>query len=210
MSAARDDVLAALLAEAGEPTATGAPRSVTHHPGGRLAADEGVRGALFPGSFNPLHRGHRELADATATLLGAPVTYELAVVNVDKPPLDLGEVRRRLAQFEHARWPVALTRAPTFAEKARLFPGVTFLIGWDTAVRLVHARYYGSERAMHDALDEMRALGCRFLVAGRLVEGRFRTLAEADLPAGSGDLFSAVPESLFRVDLSSTELRLER
>jgi len=200
-------VLVALLAAEGV-AAMREPRSVTAHPDGRLAADESVTGLLYPGSFNPLHDGHRALAAAASTIAAVPVTYELAVLNVDKPPLDLDELRRRIAPFRREPWPLALTTAPTFVEKARLFPGVTFVIGWDTAVRLVHARYYSdSEHAMLDALAEMGALGCHFLVAGRVVDGRFRRLGEAEIPPRFVDLFTEIPESRFRVDMSSTELR---
>jgi hypothetical protein len=104
---------------------------------------------------------------------------------------------------------VLLTRAPRFLEKARLFPANTFVIGWDTAVRLVHPRYYGaSEPAMHAALQELRELGTRFLVAGRVnQEGQFLSLADAAVPGTFADMFDAIPERLFRADISSTELR---
>lgn len=163
--------------------------------------------ALFPGSFNPLHHGHEALAAVASELLGREVVFELSVVNVDKPPLTHVEVERRVSQFA-GRWRVLLTRAPRFVEKARLFPGRAFVIGWDTAVRLVHPRYYGdSARAMHDALEEMRDLGARFLVAGRTTDGTFLTLEDADLPEAFADLFEGIPESLFRADVSSTDLR---
>ncbi len=199
-----EDLLRGLL----DADADGAPRSLTVHGDGRALADEPVAGALLPGSFNPLHDGHRGLADVASDAAGLPVAYELSVVNVDKPPLDLPEIERRLAGFAGERWPLVLTRAPTFIAKARLFPGVTFVIGWDTAVRLVHARYYGdSEAAMRDALAEMRDRGCRFLVAGRAVDGRFRTLAEAGIPGAFAEAFAEIPESRFRSDLSSTAIR---
>lgn len=202
-----ESVLVALLTAA-DVTVAGEPRSVTVHSDGGLAPDERVTGVLYPGSFNPLHDGHRALAEAASAIAGAPVTCELAVVNVDKPPLDLDDVLRRVAPFRRERRALVLTTAPTFLEKARLFPGVTFAIGWDTAVRLVHARYYGgSEDAMLAALAELRTLGCHFVVGGRVVEGRFRRLDEAEIPAEFVDLFTEIPESRFRVDLSSTELR---
>jgi hypothetical protein len=202
-----ESVLIALLAADGV-AADGEPRSVSLHADGRLVADEPITGVLYPGSFNPLHDGHRGLAAAVSEVAGAQVTCELAVLNVDKPPLDLAEVRRRMAPFRSEHRPLVLTTAPTFIEKARLFPGVTFAIGWDTAVRLVHARYYGgSQHALVAALAELRALDCHVLVAGRVVEDRFRRLDEAEIPPDFADLFTEIPESRFRVDLSSSELR---
>jgi hypothetical protein len=184
-------------------------RLVVVEPDGRMTADVTVEGAVLPGSFNPLHAGHRRLAAVVAELAGTEVAFELSIVNVDKPPLEEVEVLRRLRQF-HGRGRVVLTRAPRFIEKARLLPGVTFAIGWDTAVRLVDPRYYGDdERSMLAALGEMRAAGCRVLVAGREHEGVFRTLADVAVPEQFEDLFEAIPESRFRVDLSSSALRGE-
>ncbi len=180
---------------------------VTVHSDGRMEAGAQAGVAVLPGSFNPLHRGHERLAKTASQLLGAEVAFELSVVNVDKPALDETEVRRRAHQFR-GRWRVLLTRTPTFVENARLLPGCTFVIGWDTAVRLVEARYYGGdEAAMLAALDEMRDAGCRFVVAGREHEGSFRTLRDAAIPSRFRPIFEAIPESHFRTDVSSTELR---
>jgi hypothetical protein len=165
-------------------------------------------GAVMPGSFNPLHAGHLGLARAASRILGTPVAFELSVTNVDKPGLDQAEVLRRLGQFEPTQV-VELTRAPTFREKARLFGGTTFVVGADTAERLVQPRYYGgSDTAMREALDEIAGHGCRFLVAGRVDDaGRFTTVSEAPIPPEYRALFSAIPEAAFRIDLSSTMLR---
>jgi hypothetical protein len=163
---------------------------------------------LIPGAFNPLHEGHRALARAAQKEAGGSWAFELSVANVDKPPLTNEEIRRRLGQFTwHA--PLWLTRAPTFTEKANLFPGVFFVVGVDTAARIVAPRYYGdSEAAMVRALDNIRARGCRFLVGGRVdTEGRFIQLSDLTLPPAYRDLFLALPEEMFRVDISSTQLR---
>jgi hypothetical protein len=72
------------------------------------------------------------------------LAFEISVTNVDKPPLAGETVRHRLAQFAW-KSPVELTRAPTFVEKSRLFPGTTFVVGADTAERLFGAQYYGGD-----------------------------------------------------------------
>jgi hypothetical protein len=163
---------------------------------------------LLPGSFNPAHAGHWSLAGVAARLVGAPAAFELTVVNADKPPLAEEEVRRRMAAFTW-RAPLWLTRAPTFAEKARLFPGTVFVVGTDTAERIVQPRFYGDNEArMAEALALFRDQGCRFLVAGRVgQDGAFVCLGDLQIPAAYRDLFTAIPACEFRVDLSSTQLR---
>ena len=180
---------------------------------GQLAAVETAavpnssRIAVLPGSFSPWHYGHRELARVAGEITGLAVIYELSVVNVDKPPLTELEIGRRAAQFA-GQSRLALTRARTFREKADCFPGCVFVIGWDTLIRLIDPKYYGdSAAAMLTALAEMWALGCRFLVAGRAMDGAFRTLDEAAIPGGFRPLFQGILDAAFRADVSSTELR---
>lgn len=185
---------------------SGEASSVLVSADGRMGPEHPVRTPLLPGSFNPLHRGHEGLARAASGILGAAVTYELSVTNVDKPTLDDSEIRVRLGQFL-GKAEVVLTRAQTYLKKARLFPGCTFVIGWDTAERLVAARYYGDEASMLTALAEIRAAGCSFLVAGREVEGVYRTLDDVPVPGGFEGMFQAIPQSAFREDISSTSLR---
>ena len=109
--------------------------------------------ALLPGSFNPLHRGHTELAVAAAARLGVPIHFELSITNADKPELPLPEVERRLAQFT-AVGPVWLTRAATFEQKAAPLPGAAFVLGYDTAVRVIDPKYYGGEGPRDAALQK--------------------------------------------------------
>jgi nicotinic acid mononucleotide adenylyltransferase len=179
---------------------------------------------ILPGSFNPLHAGHGQLAQVAAAMLGREVVFELSVRNVDKQPLQEAAIRERVAQFGTTpqsrsgnRVPlsfparVVLTDAPLIAEKAQLFPGCVFIIGYDTAARLLDQAYYGSEESvMIAALATIRDARCRLLVAGRLVEGVYRTLADLAIPPGFENLFQAIPEALFRMDISSTEIRAGR
>ena len=184
----------------------GALDSVVVYADGTAVANGKVHGGVLPGSFNPLHSGHDRLAAVAAKILGDEVAFELSIVNVDKPSLEERAARSRLAQFPGRA--VVLTRAPVFHEKARVLPGCTFVIGLDTVVRVIDARYYGNDPArMTEALRAVRKLGCRFLVAGRADEDRFRTLADVAVPTEFRDLFEAIPEDDFRVDISSTQLR---
>ena len=169
------------------------------------------RVVLLSGSYHPLHGGHLALAEAAAALLRRRVVFELTLVNADKAAIGLPEAQRRAAQFA-GRAPLLLSCEPLFSVKAALFPGAVFVVGVDTAVRLVDPRFYGdSAAAMRRALTEVARRGCSFLVAGRLVEERFRTLADVALPLPPAlrALFRELPAESFRYDISSTEIRAQ-
>ena len=80
---------------------------------------------LFPGSFNPPHNGHVEIATFSSRRLGTPTELELSARNVDKPPLDPLELLRRLNAIDKALPGVHVwvSNAPRFVEKAELAKG---------------------------------------------------------------------------------------
>ncbi len=156
--------------------------------------------ALLPGSFNPLHFGHRALAEAAAVRLGVPVHFELSITNVDKPELLADEIERRVGQFVGVG-PVWITRAAGVLAKSVLFPGTAFVVGFDTAVRLIDPKYYRGEAGRDGALRTLAERGCRVLVGGRTDgNGVFRAWE-------AGGLFEVIPEGEFRADVSSTQMR---
>jgi len=181
---------------------------VTVQPDGQMMLSARQPSVLFPGSFNPMHEGHVSLARVAEELRQQPLAFEISVTNVDKPPLPGETVRRRLAQFAW-KSPVELTRAPTFVEKSRLFPGTIFVVGADTAERLFGPKYYGDDEArMHEALEEIANSGASFLVAVRIdAAGHVRALNDIPVPRRYADLFTEIPEHRFRLDTSSSELR---
>lgn len=103
---------------------------------------------IFPGSFNPVHPGHMEmvnmirnnpkLKDESKT-----VAFEISMFNVDKPPLDFITITERVEQLQNMGETVYVTNAPTFVEKAKLFQNKSFIVGYDTAVRILDPRYAG-------------------------------------------------------------------
>lgn len=170
---------------------------------------------LLPGSFNPLHQGHLDMMAHAEAATGLPGAFELSIENVDKPLLDYHQIQQRISQFNRPAW---LTRLPTFVEKARRFPGTTFIVGIDTIVRVAAPRYYqisdsrgrpmgNAERNRDEALEELASLGCRFIVFGRQQDSAFITLGDVELPPTLTAICISIDEATFRRDVSSTELR---
>jgi len=181
---------------------TGKTQAHYFHPLGTASR----RQVLLPGSFNPLHAGHQAMADIAAQKLGQPVEFELAAVNVDKQPLDAAELSARLKQFpQHG---VHVTRAARFVEKARLFPSAIFIVGADTIIRVADLRYYNNDvGAQNAAMEEIAALGCRFMVFGRVVNANFTELPMLPLPPRLAAICTGIGRKEFRLDISSTSLR---
>ena len=191
-----------------------------HHPG-KLAlyhrgtwtvydegdADRPRPRVVYPGAFQPLHDGHRRIAEIASARLVAPVHFEISLANVDKPDLSSHDLVQRISQFpaDAAIW---ATRAASFAEKSRLFPGAVFLVGADTLIRILDLRYYGDDAlAQGAAIREIASQGCRFLVFGRQVGKRFWTLADIAVPDDLHQRCEGVALEDFRMDVSSTALR---
>ncbi len=183
------------------------------HPDGSLQAGSSQRGETFPngailsGSFNPLHEGHKKLSIVASQQLNKDVVFELPLINAEKAPIDLAEARKRAVQFLGFDT-LLLSRAPLFDQKAEFYPNSTFILGADTAARLVAPRFYGNTSVgVEESLEHLRSKGVTFLVAGRSSKDDFKTLDDIEIPDQYRDMFSEIPEESFKMDISSTELR---
>jgi hypothetical protein len=168
--------------------------ALVHGEAAVVCCSEGPIGpprVLYPGSFHPFHGAHARLAEVAHRRTRRPVDFELSVTNVDKPPLNYHAIAERVAGVRSWKAPhhgsLWLTSAPTFLEKARLFPQpLTFVVGMDTLLRIGDPRYYLDRATMAAALDELgRDLGCRFLAfpragaeAGKALPSQLRAITE--------------------------------
>jgi hypothetical protein len=160
---------------------------------------------LMPGSFNPVHAGHLQMMTVAEQMLGKPVALELCVANVDKAPLSFLEEHERLEGIARSvpdGTRIFITRAPRFMDKANLFPCALFVVGYDTATRIVDPKY-ADLSAVQSTFERLHT---RFLVFGRQTTEGFQC-SHQGFPEFFRDIAVMVPEAVFRSDVSSTQLR---
>lgn len=168
---------------------------------------------VFPGAFNPLHEGHREMMRVAEQMTGIPVVLEISLENVDKPDLSAAAAVTRVVPLsDHMTW---ITRAATFAQKAELFPGSIFVTGADTIARIGQQRYYEQGLSCEQAIEKIAENNCRFLVFGRVMDtdlqtdhgGEFHGLDDLEIPDRLREICDVVSQEQFRRDISSRQLR---
>jgi hypothetical protein len=86
-----------------------------------------------------------------------PASTPAALVRLGQGLLAIEDIRRRVAQFVELGLPVVVTRAPLFTNKADLMARSRFVVGYDTAARLVLPKYYGNSY-MQMVLDFARCV----------------------------------------------------
>ncbi len=130
--------------------------------------------------------------------------FEISATNADKAPIAPSEISRRVGQF-YGRYPVIATpNSPLFMDKSLAYPlGTEFVIGYDTAERLLDVRFYANPEHLAGALATFRARGNRFYVLGRRTQGGYKTILDLPGYQANRDLFTQL---MGQIDISATAL----
>lgn len=157
---------------------------------------------VMPGSYNPLHVGHRWIFDKIPG--SDKKTYEISLSRWGKEDLSFEELKTRLKQFEFYA-PVLVTNCSTFLEKSAVIRSVGvhsiyFHVGIDTIERLI---------------DNVGLLGVAGIPANFEVYDRDLGQGRATYPLPKWD-GKKLPGNVWRslrqvddsiIDMSSTKLR---
>lgn len=164
---------------------------------------------IFSGAFNPFHEMHEKIASKVAELTGRRIDLEICVKNVDKPALSHATIHSRRDHAVEAmyqkQWAGELffTNTATFKQKALAFPKATFIIGWDTYVRLNDPKYGDLE----EAASIFKNTGAKFLVFHRIING-VSSVDAPNVPLRMAEFSKIIsPEDFPPVDMSSTQIR---
>lgn len=164
------------------------------------------KGAYFPANFDPIHEGHRLACREAEERIGTKVHFMIEACPPNKPAIPTPELLRRVAMLQlendkNARAVAITIGEPNYIDKARARPGSRFIAGADAVERIL-LPIWGYD--VNYMLEEMDALGTRFFVLGRHIDGHFKTVDDLEIPEAFRHLFEHLDG--FH-EISSTQLR---
>lgn len=170
--------------------------------GQRHPANHALGRTLFPGAFNPPHKGHFYSAGQDVVFqITANPPKDVASHVQHKPSLSLVDMLDRYLHLEGLRDVLFLEEGSTYLEKARLYPGSAFVIGSDVVMRILDPKW-GHE--VEPMLEEFVSLNTRFEV-GQKGDIKVPDVL-ALVPEPYRRLFSELPASPYP-ELSSRDIR---
>lgn len=111
--------------------------------------DKELTRCIYPGSFNPIHVSHMDIDAHGAKLTNEKTTLEISISNVDKGDISLGELKLRVYNILKTHpnvYNIVVTKAPKFVDKINVLgKDKTYLVGYDTALRIIDSKYYEEE-----------------------------------------------------------------
>lgn len=132
---------------------------------------------FFPGSFNPLHEGHKTMAKVVAERYHLKPIYTVCTTHVHKPPLSDIEILQRAAMFRaegipFSRFPKDTHSRFLFTENDQLFvdkmtarPRASWIMGADTLTNLLDPKWGPSTkeviRRIQDTGSALHVFPCK-------------------------------------------------
>lgn len=167
---------------------------------------------FYPGSFNPLHYGHLNTKNAAfkaAVHLDDNVRDSVFTTCVNPPhknKLSSVEILQRIKQMKGQNF-LLTWDDPYYTHKAKMFPGGKIILGADVLISIFDPKW-GLDSV--EMLNTFKENGVRFLVRGRLVDGKFTSLADCRAQIkllNDSNYYSLFAHVDGRDDISSTDLR---
>ena len=197
----------------------GAPQIRWVHRAAGHITTGGQRLGIFSGSFNPLTVAHIEMIEAAQQKYDlAEILLILARANVDKGVFGLSLADRLFMLKEYTAhredFSVAACSHGKFIEKIEALkpaypPGThfSFIVGYDTFIRLFDPKYYTDLHGALEALFEQ----CRFIVANRQdydVDAVRQVMEASDYRRYASGI-DLIELSDFYAEISSTDIRAQ-
>lgn len=131
---------------------------------------------IMPGSFNPIHDCHIQMAKHAQVYTNRRVFLEYAAKRLDKERnRDILEVTQELCERGFSS---VITDTPFFYQKAELFKGCVFVVGADTYGRIIDQKYFSCEQELRNSLWAIQDLcGCEVLVYPRIIDGKLVSMS---------------------------------
>lgn len=194
---------------------------------------------VFPGTFNPIHNGHIELAKIALIKLGWDITkpnslivFDIGCYNADKGFKSIDEIKKIIDQniiilkdSGITNFAFSVSSESLYSNKSYLYKNCYLLQGADTFERVLDTKYYeNSEFKLISSLTEIYMNGCKFIIGGRLSYPSDPTILTSykkfitassiinekgkNIPIKILETYIQLSEEDFRIDLSSTEIKL--
>lgn len=125
---------------------------------------------IYPGSFNPIHKGHIDIINWCNQHLKRKPYIEISINNPDKGTLDLIDINPRIRSISKVVGTkisgIIVSKLDFFYKKIWAYREPRFLVGRDTLNRIFDPKYYHDEQ-LESFVEDIRTYNSFFYVLDR-------------------------------------------